>query len=180
MKQQIFRHGAVAAALATCLIGAATPSQAQASKPSKNADTITTKDYADRYNRIKHVKSAGTKCGKKPLAMASGKGKMILRIDETRTRSTTKSKSIQATYKAISVAVGWDVTKSRTITVSGSKEVPRGKYGTLKAYTKYAGKKFDVYTPSWNNGNPTLVRLQKGKKAWKPVGACFKYKQRNS
>ncbi|KUJ64038.1 hypothetical protein ACZ90_63000 [Streptomyces albus subsp. albus] len=101
---------------------------------------------------------------------------MTLRIDKTSSQSTTKSKNIQATYKAISYGVGWDVTKTLTITVSGSKDVPRGEYGTLTAYTKYSGKKFDVYRPYSTNGTDIKWRkVQSGKKAYKPIGACFKY-----
>lgn len=178
MKLTLVRRGATIAVLGACLVGVATPSQAQPSKSSDGAGAVAAQDDpADMANRVKHVKSAGTKCGKKPIAMASGRGKMTLRIDETRSVSTTKSKNIEATYKAITYAVGWDITKSHSITVSGLKEVPRGKYGTLKAYTKYSGKKFDVYAPT---GNLDWVRIQKGKKAWKPIGTCFKYVQRSA
>ncbi|MGW7067309.1 hypothetical protein ACWGII_35270 [Streptomyces sp. NPDC054855] len=176
MKQKLVRRSAAVAALGTCLVGVASPSQAQPSEAPQSLGSVAAQDNpAYMANRVKHVKSAGTKCGKKPIAMASGRGKITLRIDETRSVSTTKSQNIQATYKAISYSVGWDVTKSRSITVSGMKEVPRGKYGTLKAYTKYTGKKFDVYAPT---GNLDWVRIQKGKKAWKPIGTCFKYTQR--
>lgn len=177
MKQKFVRGGAAAVVLSACVVGAATPSQAQPSTTSQDSTVTATRGDDPSYmaNRIRHVKSAGTTCGKKAIAMASGTGKMTLRIDETRSLSTTKSQNIQATYKAISYSVGWDVTKSHSITVSGMKEVPKGKHGTLKAYTKYSGKKFDVYAP---NGNLDWERIQKGKKAWKPIGTCFRYSQR--
>ncbi|KUO04109.1 hypothetical protein AQJ67_12675 [Streptomyces caeruleatus] len=100
---------------------------------------------------------------------------MTLRIDETRSTGSVLSKHIEASAKVISGGVGWDVTKSRSITVSGSKEVPRGKHGTLTGYVKYSGKKFDVQGLLAVGGWHTF---QKNKTAYKPIGVCFKYSQR--
>ncbi|NUS75416.1 MAG: hypothetical protein HOV70_04350 [Streptomyces sp.] len=126
--------------------------------------------------KLVNVRSLGTKCGKTAIAMASGEGKMTLRIDETQTKGTVLSKHIEASKGVISAGVGWDVTKSRSITVSGSKEVPSGKYGTLTAYVKYSGKKFDVQARLVPEGNEWI--LQRDKTAYKPIGVCFKYSQR--
>ncbi|MFE7276762.1 hypothetical protein [Streptomyces sp. NPDC057623] len=159
----------------------AAPSAAQAQTPPAANESIATDLTTNMSTRswnmpwkrkLVHVKSLGMKCGKKPLAAASGRGEMTLRIDETRTVNTTTSKDINATIKIINAGVGWDVTKGRSITVSGSKEVPHGKYGTLTAYTKYSGKKFDVLD------TVTMGIIQKNKEAWKPIGVCFKYSQR--
>ncbi|WP_159053123.1 hypothetical protein [Streptomyces regalis] len=125
--------------------------------------------------RLTNVRSIGTKCGKTPIAMTSGEGKMTLRIDDTRSTGTVLSKHIEASKGIISAGVGWDVTKSRSITVSGSKEVPSGKHGTLTAYVKYSGKKFDVQGLLAVGGWYTF---QKNKTAYKPIGVCFKYSQR--
>ncbi|MEU1551220.1 hypothetical protein ABZ517_00655 [Streptomyces scabiei] len=119
-----------------------------------------------------NVRSAGTKCGKKPLAKASGSGGIRLTISETKSVSTTISANVGLTYKAISAGVGWDVQKSRSITVSGSRKVSKGKHGTLTAYAKYSGKKFNVFD------NMQQKVVLKNKKAWKPIGVCFKFKEK--
>ncbi|MFF0202743.1 hypothetical protein [Streptomyces sp. NPDC005017] len=171
------RHYALTVAVATaCLAGTVSTAQAQSDVSDLSAAAAPAGDVADPQfapwlRKLVNVKSAGTKCGKTAIAAASGRGRMTLRIDETRTASSTYSKHIDATYKIISAGVGWDVTKSRSITVSGSKEVPNGKYGTLTAYTKYSGKKFDVQDTT------TQEIIQKNKRAWRPIGVCFKYKQ---
>ncbi len=126
------------------------------------------------YKRLINVHSIGTSCGKPVIASASGRGKMTLRIDDTRSVGTVLSKHIDASKGVISAGVGWDVTKSHSITVSGAKEVPSGKYGTLNAHTKYAVKKFDVQL--YIDGKTRTI--QKGKKAYKPIGVCFTYTQK--
>ncbi|MFH8698531.1 hypothetical protein [Streptomyces chartreusis] len=86
------------------------------------------------------------------------------------------SKHIDASKGVISAGVGWDVSKSRSITVSGSKEVPRGKHGTLTAFVKYSGKKFDVQAMLVPRGDKWIS--QRNKTAYKPIGVCFKYSER--
>ncbi|WP_330304219.1 MULTISPECIES: hypothetical protein [unclassified Streptomyces] len=177
MKRQIIQRTAAAVTLTACLAGITTTAHAESSTATAAVGTRAAGgDWEDQLNKVVHVRSAGSKCGKKAIAEASGDGHMTLRIDETKSVSTTLSKNISATYKAITVAVGWDVTKSRSITVSGSKEVPRGKHGVLKAYTRYSGKKFDVQRPA-AAGIPAKT-LQKNKVAYKPIGVCFKYQQK--
>ncbi|MFJ4789546.1 hypothetical protein [Streptomyces sp. NPDC088794] len=58
--------------------------------------------------------------------------------------------------------------------MSGSHDVPKGKYGTLDAYTKYVVKRFDVQVLLLN----TWATTQTNKTAAKPIGVCFKYHQR--
>ncbi|TQJ87786.1 hypothetical protein [Streptomyces sp. SLBN-31] len=148
---------------------------AQAAPTPKGSDGASMHAAPIEAKRLIHVRSIGTKCGKTPIAMASGRGKMTLRIDETRSTGTVLSKHIDASKGVISAGVGWDVTKSHSITVSGSKEVPRGKYGTLKAYVKYSGKKFDVQAMLIPEGYKWT--LQKNKTAYKPIGVCFAYSE---
>ncbi|MFF4252269.1 hypothetical protein ACFY1L_13765 [Streptomyces sp. NPDC001663] len=177
MNRQLMRRAAATAAVAMCITGIATTAHAAPLNSTATATTVhaqvSSEAWADRFNRVVHVRSIAGKCGKTVIAEASGTG-MTLRIDETKSLSTSLSKNISASYKAITVAVGWDVTKSRSITVSGSKEVPRGKHGVLTAYTRYSGKQFDVQEPS-QFGDKIL---QRNKKAYKPIGVCFKYTQR--
>lgn len=176
LKFQTIRRGAAVAAMTLGLMGVnatvhAAPREAAATTADAQVSKIGGGWLAER---LINVRSIGTSCGKTPLAEASGRGAMMLRIDQTEAVSTTLSKHIDATKGAISVGVGWDVTKSRSITVSGSKEVPRGKYGTLKAYAKYSGKKFDVQGTTGGS----WITFHTGKKAYKPIGVCFKYSQR--
>lgn len=151
LKLQTAKRGATIAVMSVSLLG--TGVAAQAAPGPNNSDVAGTQATGARTGyageklagtraakRLINVRSIGSKCGKTAIATAEGKGKMTLRIDDTRSAGTVLSKDITASAGSISVGVGWDVSKTRSITVSGSKEVPRGKYGTLKAYVKYSGK----------------------------------------
>ncbi|MFI6402971.1 hypothetical protein [Streptomyces sp. NPDC050548] len=168
MKLQTVRCGIVVASLSVGLLGVTASAQAAPGAEHANVAPV------GPFKRLINVHSIGTACGKQVIASASGRGRMTLRIDDTRSVGTVLSKHIEASKGVISAGVGWDVTKSHSITVSGAKEVPSGKYGTLDAYTKYAVKKFDVqeYLDGYT------FTIQKGKKAYKPIGVCFKYTQR--
>ncbi|WP_217212405.1 hypothetical protein [Streptomyces sp. AC550_RSS872] len=167
------------------LLGVGTTTQAAPSMKSSNVTSTQAGTTGDSYagtrladfrsaKRLINVRSLPSKCGKTPIATAEGKGKMTLRIDDTRSAGSVLSRNIEASNGVISAGVGWDVSKSHSITVSGSKEVPRGKYGTLQAYVKYSGKKFDVQqmigVDWWT--------FQTGMTAYKPIGVCFKYSER--
>ncbi|MEU1258396.1 hypothetical protein ACWGKK_05280 [Streptomyces chartreusis] len=174
LKLQSVQRGATVVALSMSLLGMG--ASAHAAPGTKGSDFANTGERGSVAKRLINVRSIGTKCGKEPIAMASGRGKMTLRIDETRSKGTVLSKNIEASKGVISAGVGWDVTKSRSITVSGSKEVPRGKHGTLTAYVKYSGKKFDVQ--AWLIPEDVKWVAQKNKTAYKPIGVCFKYSER--
>ncbi|WP_327230214.1 hypothetical protein [Streptomyces murinus] len=170
------RSGAAVAALTMSFVGVNFAAQAH-SAPLHTPTTraVTTKASSGWIaERLINVRSLGTSCGKTPIAEASGRGKMTLRIDQTESVSTSLSANINVTKGVVSAGVGWDVTKSRSITVSGSKEVPSGKYGTLKAYAKYSGKKFDA---QGTNGGSWMT-VGHNQTAYKPIGVCFKYSQR--
>ncbi|AJT66379.3 hypothetical protein T261_4740 [Streptomyces lydicus] len=68
--------------------------------------------------------------------------------------------------EAISVGVGFDVTKSRTKRMTGEYQVPKGKYGTLKAYPLYANYSFNVYIvdSSWYRGKGAAKKV---------IGYCY-------
>ena len=170
--RRVLQCGATVAALTTCLVGAGTTAQAQPPSPTTDLHAVRAGATFYALGELVHVRSAGTKCGKTPLAKASGPGGVRLTIAEERSVSTTFSKNIGVTYKAISAGVGWDVQKSRSITVSGSREVSRGKHGYLTAYAKYSGKKFDVFD------NLSQKIVERDKKAYKPIGVCFTYTER--
>lgn len=176
MKRHAIRHGAVVTALTACLAGTGTTLAHADTDASPSATHATKAKWGEQWNRVVHVRSLGSSCGKKVIAEASGGGGTTLRIDQTKTVGTSLSKNISATYKAITYSVGWDVSKSRSITVSGARPVPKGKHGVLKAYVRYSGKKFDVQSPDLSfAGGPRPMIIQKNKKAYRPIGACFKF-----
>ncbi|MCX4665586.1 hypothetical protein OG453_02665 [Streptomyces sp. NBC_01381] len=177
MQSKLIRRGAAAAALTVGLVGAGTTGSAHAAQPQTGRATTVTEAAASDdglARRTAKVRSIGTKCGKKPMALASGPGGMTLSIEETRTRGTVLSKKIDLAKGGISAGVGWDVTRSRSIAIRGTWDVPKKyKRGYLRAYTKYAGKKFNVQRLTMHTEND-WVTIQKNKKAWKPIGVCFK------
>ena len=95
---------------------------------------------------VKSVKYVGEVQGKSAIAEVQGRGPMTLTLTAMETVSNTKSATITVTADAVSGAVGFDVTKSRTKSMSGSWNVPKGKFGTLKAYPLYQRYTFKVYS----------------------------------
>ncbi|MEV7029321.1 hypothetical protein AB0N99_03725 [Streptomyces sp. NPDC093272] len=98
------------------------------------------------YCGFKNVKYQGLVRGKKSIAVVQGRGPMTLTLTAMETVSNTKSATITITAEAVSGAVGFDVTKSRTKSMAGSWNVPRGKFGTLNAYPLYREYSFNVYS----------------------------------
>ncbi|WP_405715899.1 MULTISPECIES: hypothetical protein [unclassified Streptomyces] len=98
------------------------------------------------YCKLKNVKYEGVVQGKKTIAIVQGRGPMTLTLTSIETVSNTKSSTVTVTAGAVSGAVGFDVTKSRTKSMSGSWNVPKGKFGTLKAYPLYKSYSFKIYS----------------------------------
>ncbi|MBT2492541.1 hypothetical protein J7E96_29345 [Streptomyces sp. ISL-96] len=100
------------------------------------------------YNwcNIKKVKYVGLQTGKNYISIVQGRGPMTLTLTATETVSNTKSSSIDVSAGAVSAAVGFDVTRSRTKSMAGSWVVPKGKFGTLKAYPVYKAYSFKAYS----------------------------------
>ncbi|MGW2340183.1 hypothetical protein [Streptomyces sp. NPDC001661] len=59
--------------------------------------------------------------------------------------SNTKSTTVTVTADSVSAAVGFDVTKTRTKSMAGSWNVPKNKFGSLRAYPLYKSYSFKVY-----------------------------------
>lgn len=95
---------------------------------------------------IKGVKYLGLQQGKGYIAIVQGRGPMTLTLTAMETVGNTKSSSISVTAGSVTAAVGFDVTKSRTKSMAGSWTVPKGKYGTLKAYPLYKAYSFKAYS----------------------------------
>lgn len=173
MKLQVVWRGITAIALATSPL-AMTASAHAAPNTHSSASSPVKPGIGGGFKRLSHVHVIGSKCGKHVIASADGPGGTTLRIDQTHSAGTVLSKNISASKGVISAGVGWDVTKSKSITVSGAREVPKGKHGTLDAYTKYQVKRFNVQVLMVD----TFVTIQKNKTASEPIGVCFKYHQR--
>jgi hypothetical protein len=103
-------------------------------------------DFNPAFCGINHIKDHGLVQGKKSIAVVQGRGPMTLTLTAMETVSNTKSASITVSAEPVSAAVGFDVTKSRTKSMAGSWNVPRGKFGTLNAYPLYQEYSFNVYS----------------------------------
>lgn len=124
-----------------------------AAGPSSAAQKSCAARYKDEFGRpkaynlcnIKKVKYLGLQTGKNYIAIVRGRGPMTLTLTNLETVSNTKSSSFDVTAGPVSAAVGFDVTKSRTKSMSGSWTVPKNKFGTLKAYPVYKAYSFEAY-----------------------------------
>ncbi|MEU5821744.1 hypothetical protein [Streptomyces sp. NPDC047803] len=118
------------------------------------AQTSCAARYKDDFGRpkahnlcnLKKVKYIGLQTGKSYIAVVQGRGPMTLTLTSMETVSNTKSSKFDVTAGAVSAAVGFDVTKSRTKSMSGSWVVPKKKFGTLKAYPVYKAYSFEAYS----------------------------------
>ncbi|MFB7245349.1 hypothetical protein CW362_30045 [Streptomyces populi] len=103
-------------------------------------------DFNPAFCGIDHVKYHGLVRGKHSIAVVQGRGPMTLTLTAIETVSNSESATITVAAGAVSGAVGFDVTKSRTKSMAGSWNVPRGKFGTLNAYPLYKKYSFNVYS----------------------------------
>jgi len=125
-----------------------------AAGPSAAAQKTCTAHMKDELGRPKHinmcdikkVKYLGLQTGKNYIAIVQGRGPMTLTLTNIETVSNTKSDSLDVAAGPVSAAVGFDVTKSRTKSMSGSWTVPKKKFGTLKAYPVYKAYSFKAYS----------------------------------
>ncbi|EOH95913.1 hypothetical protein UAY_03339 [Enterococcus moraviensis ATCC BAA-383] len=101
----------------------------------------------------------------------------MLTITQTKSISTSLSGSFGASNKVISASVGWNVTGSTSIAISGSYKVPskignkKVKNCKLTAHTVYKTKKFDVHKMPWNSTKWSKQGTGTVKKAY---GVSFK------
>ncbi|MCX4410772.1 hypothetical protein OG840_57175 [Streptomyces sp. NBC_01764] len=118
----------------------------EASAASKTPCRSARLQFNPAFCGIKSVKYHGLAQGKNSIAIVQGRGPMTLTLTAIETVSNTKSATITVSAEPVSAAVGFDVTKSRTKSMAGSWNVPRGKFGTLKAYPLYEDYSFSVYS----------------------------------
>ena len=126
---------------------------------------------------VKNVRKGSDYIGKSRIASASGAPGVRLSIKTKKDVSTTISATFGASYTAISAAVGWNVTKTERISVTGSAKVPykvgkkKVKRGVLSAYPMYKTKKYDVY---YGIQNTKKDRKKGTGVTMKPIGTHFK------
>ncbi|MFJ3310061.1 hypothetical protein ACIPSA_45090 [Streptomyces sp. NPDC086549] len=108
----------------------------------------------------------GEQCGTNVIQKTSGHGKTTLTMSVQKSVATKWSATASISAGAVSAGMGWDVTKTYTVTDQTAFSVPSGKFGTIEAYPLY-----DVY--SFNETS----KVDGGKlgtgRALKPVGVCF-------
>lgn len=120
---------------------------------------ITPKTTSSVYYLVKNVKQVSDYYGKTVLAFAEGGPGDSLTVSKGTSVSTTISGTLGASYKSISAAVGWSVTGSTSLTISGQATVPKKhnnkavKRMRLNAHSVYKVKEFDVYryVPGYTN-----------------------------
>lgn len=156
------------------------PSLTNASDPTDSGEpTIVPRSYI-RYEAAGPKKTAGTYTGSTVLAKAQGGPGITLGISQTKSVSNTFSCSLSVPVKSISSVVGFSVTGSTSITVSGSATVPstynnrKVKTMTLSAYPIYQKYTYSVTKVTSNKG---LVLRQPNVgtgSAAKAIGCTFK------
>lgn len=139
-------RGIRAAAVALAVLGGTVGMTTEAGAASRTPCATMRLNYNPAVCGINHVKYHGLVQGKSSIAVVQGRGPMALTLTATETVSNTKSASITVAAEPVSAAVGFDVTKSRTKSMAGSWNVPRGKFGTLNAYPLYKKYSFSVYS----------------------------------
>ena len=121
---------------------------------------------------IKNVRSGSDYYGTTVLAKAEGEPGITVSISQTKTVSTTLSATFGMEKSAISAKVGWNVSGSKSITISGSYTVPYTyngksvKSATLCAKAIYKVKYFDVYRGIQGSSVETLLGTGNTKQAY--------------
>ena len=107
--------------------------------------------------RVRGVKNASDVTGTTAIAATQGGPGVTLKIDQVKSVSTTVSAKYGASNKIISAEVGWSVTGSSSISISGSFKVPSKSGGKsvrsckLSAYPLRRRKSFIVDKMAWNS-----------------------------
>lgn len=119
--------------------------------PSTNARAI-----INKY-KVQNVRGGSDATGSSGLATAIGGPGVVLNISQNKSVATTVSANFGASNAALSGALGYSVTGTTTITISGTFKVPSKVNGksvkSLKftAYPVYKTKLYDVYKMPWNS-----------------------------
>ncbi|MBB1256543.1 hypothetical protein H3146_24800 [Streptomyces sp. OF3] len=120
--------------------------------------------FSPQWLNITHVTSKkyeGQRCGLDLIRQVSGNGPQTLTLSISESVSSQWSASVSISAKKVTAGVGFNVTKSFTVTQGTSYSVPKGKYGSIAAYPLYDVYSFKTAAPSGQGW------------AMKPVGVCF-------
>ncbi|QYF80897.1 hypothetical protein KY492_18320 [Brevibacterium sp. PAMC21349] len=134
--------------------------------PSTNARAI-----INKY-KVQNVRGGSDATGSSGLATAIGGPGVVLNISQNKSVATTVSANFGASNAALSGALGYSVTGTTTITISGTFKVPSKVNGksvkSLKftAYPVYKTKLYDVYKMPWNSYSWTKQGTGTAKKAY--------------
>lgn len=103
-----------------------------------------------------------------------GRGGTTLTLTFTTSIANTVSGTLGASTKAINLSVRFDVTKTRTVAVSGSYPAPKGngKYVLLAGYKQYVTQ-FEVWR-RWSTINGSGICAAEEAK-WKKAGTEYAY-----
>ncbi|MFK0266103.1 hypothetical protein ACIQU1_32920 [Streptomyces angustmyceticus] len=140
-----------------------------APKGSKSSGDVSVKQ---EITALKKVKGAGEVCGTDVIDKETGHGKTTLVMNVKKGLASKVSAEMAISKGAISLGVGYDVTKSIEVSKETRFEVPKGKFGTIEAYVQYKLYRGQIYT---NSGLGTEPKFPTGKTAtvMKPTGICF-------
>ncbi|MGW1809596.1 hypothetical protein [Streptomyces sp. NPDC002078] len=108
----------------------------------------------------------GEQCGTNVIQKTSGAGKTTLTMSVQKSVATKWSATASISAGAVSAGMGFDVTRTYTVTDQTAFDVPKGKFGTIEAYPLY--DLYGFYESSIVDGK----KIGTGK-VLKPVGVCF-------
>ncbi|CAH0126512.1 hypothetical protein SRABI96_00095 [Peribacillus sp. Bi96] len=122
--------------------------------------------------KVQNVQAGADVTGSSGLATSIGGPGVVLNIGQTKSVATTVSANFGASNAALSASIGWSVTGTTSITISGTFKVPSKVNGEIvkslkfTAYSVYKTKKYDVYKMPWNSFSWTKQGTGTAKKAY--------------
>jgi hypothetical protein len=131
----------------------------------RNADYVRSLNAAPASPRD-GKQDLGESCSTEVIGKTSGSGKTTLVLSINKERSVVLSGEAGVSAGSISAAVGFSVTNSYRVTNETRYEVPRGKFGTVEAYTLMHHYRVAIFQ-SWPFPGAHVVDV------YKPVGVCF-------
>lgn len=124
----------------------------------RNANYVRSLNSPVRAQPHSRVIDAGESCGTTVIDKTTGSGKTTLVLSVSQEQAVKYSGEGGISKGMLSIAVGFDVTKSYKVTNETRFEVPKHKFGTVEAYTLY--HHYRVQLGWWID-------------VFKPVGVCF-------
>ncbi|AOH54539.1 hypothetical protein ABE28_009275 [Peribacillus muralis] len=137
----------------------------------ENETTPTPRAIINQY-KVNNVRGGSDVTGSSGIATAIGEVGILLNIGQTKSVATTVSADFGASNAALSGALGYSVTGSTSITISGQYRVPSKVNGKkvktckMTAYPVYKTKLYDVHKMPWNAFSWTKMGTGKAKKAY--------------